>query len=66
MKDNRTIKVINDSGPVGFALFLGFVGALIYFVNMADGFWGVILAFLKAIVWPAFVVYYGMQGLGVH
>ncbi len=66
MKDNKTVKVINNSGPMGFTLFLGFIGALVYFVNIADGFWGVVLAFLKACVWPAFVVYYGLQGLGVN
>lgn len=66
MKDNKTIKVINASGPVGFTLFLGFVGALVYFVNQAHGFWPVIWAFFKACVWPAFMVYYGLQGLGVH
>jgi len=66
MKDNKSVKVINKSGPWGFTLFLGFIGALIYFVNLADGFWEVILAFLKACVWPVFVVYYSLQGLGVN
>ena len=65
MKDNKTVKVINKSGPMGFTLFLGFVGSLVYFVNQADGFWAVILAFLKACVWPAFFVYYGLDALGV-
>jgi hypothetical protein len=65
MKDNRTVKVINRSGPMGFTLFLGFVGSLVYFVNITHGFWGVVLAFLKAIVWPAFFVYYGLDALGV-
>ena len=66
MKDRKSTKVINNSGPWGFTLFLGFVGALIYFVNLADGFWEVVLAFLKACVWPVFVVYYSLQGLGVN
>jgi hypothetical protein len=50
---------------MGFTLFLGFVGSLVYFVNITHGFWGVVLAFLKAIVWPAFFVYYGLDALGV-
>ncbi len=36
--------------------FLGFLGALIYYMQQATGFWSVILGILKAIVWPVFVV----------
>ncbi len=36
---------------------LGFIGALIYFLSQATGFWVGVLAVLKAIVWPAFVIY---------
>jgi hypothetical protein len=36
---------------------LGLVGALVYYIQHADGFWPVVLAILKAVVWPAFVVY---------
>jgi hypothetical protein len=35
----------------------GLIGALIFYIQQAEGFWMVILAFLKALVWPAFVVY---------
>jgi hypothetical protein len=47
-------------GPGGggsFAYFLGFIGALVYYLQQADGFWPVVLGILKAIVWPAFLVY---------
>ncbi len=37
--------------------FLGFIGALIFYIQQADGFWRIIAAFLKAMVWPAYVVY---------
>ena len=38
--------------------FVGFVGALIYFLHVHSGtFWLVVLAVLKAIVWPAILVY---------
>ena len=40
------------------AYFLGFLGAVIYFLQQVDGFWLGVLAFLKAIVWPVFVVYH--------
>jgi hypothetical protein len=36
---------------------LGLIGALVYYIQQADGFWSVILGILKAIVWPAFVIY---------
>ncbi len=36
---------------------LGFIGAAIYFISTATGFWAGVLGFLKAIVWPAFLVY---------
>ena len=40
-----------------FVWFLGFVGAAIYYIQHASGFWMVILAILKAFVWPALLVY---------
>jgi len=36
---------------------LGLIGAAIYFIQHADTFWMGVLGFLKAIVWPAFLVY---------
>lgn len=37
--------------------FLGFVGAAIYYLQQSTTFWTGVLAILKAIVWPAFLVY---------
>lgn len=36
---------------------LGFIGAVIFFISNATSFWDGVLGFLKAIVWPAFMVY---------
>ncbi len=36
---------------------LGFIGALVYNFSVATGFWSGVLGFLKAIVWPALLVY---------
>jgi len=36
---------------------LGLIGAAIYFISTATTFWMGVLGFLKAIVWPAFLVY---------
>jgi len=37
--------------------FFGFIGSAVYYIQNAEGFWWGVVAFLKAIVWPAFVVY---------
>jgi len=42
----------------GGAYFLGFIGAVVYFLQHATGFWNGVLGFLKACVWPALVVYH--------
>jgi hypothetical protein len=36
---------------------LGFIGAAVYYISTATGFWPGVLGFLKAVVWPAFFVY---------
>lgn len=51
---------VKESG--GCLYFLGFLGAAIYYISTATGFWNGILGFLKAIVWPVFVV---MKILGI-
>lgn len=47
--------VNNASG--GAVYGLGFIGAAIYYISTATTFWIGVLGFLKAIVWPAFMVY---------
>ncbi len=36
---------------------LGLIGALVYFIGHAQSFWGGLLGFLEALVWPAILVY---------
>jgi hypothetical protein len=43
---------------------LGFLGAAVYYIRAADSFWGGVGGFLKAIVWPAFLVYEALKALG--
>jgi hypothetical protein len=45
------------AGGCGF-YFLGFLGAVIFFIENTSGFWLTIWAILKAIVWPVFVVHH--------
>ncbi len=57
-------KKTGDSGPSGAIYGLGFIGAAIYFISQATTFWAGVLGFLKAIVWPAFLVYDAFKFLG--
>jgi len=47
----------NNNNVAGGIFGLAFVGALIYFLKGATGFSAVIWGILKAIVWPAILVY---------
>jgi hypothetical protein len=42
---------------------LGFIGAAVFYISTAVGFWGVVLGILKALVWPAFLVYHLLRFL---
>jgi hypothetical protein len=53
-KDKIKVKVDN---PWGYVLFMAYVGALIFFIERNVGFWGDVLAFLQAAVWPAYVLH---------
>ncbi len=59
MSSNRNM---NQSGNAVYGL--GFIGAAIYFIAHASGFWMGLLGLLKAILWPAFLVYELFKYLG--
>lgn len=44
----------NGGGEIVYCL--GLIGAAIYFIGQATTFWVGVLGFLKALVWPAFIV----------
>ena len=46
------------SGIAGGAYFMGFVAAAVYFIQNSTSAWTGFVGFLKAIVWPGFLVYY--------
>jgi hypothetical protein len=57
---------MDDCSSCGGAFYgLGFIGAVIYYVSVATSFWMGVLGFLKAIVWPAFLVYELLKFLGM-
>jgi hypothetical protein len=43
---------------------MGFVGAVIYYISTATSFWVGVIGFLKAMVWPAFLVFEALKTLG--
>ena len=51
-------------GAPGVLYGLGLIGAAVYYIQHAVGFWPVVLALLKALVWPALLVYDALQFLG--
>jgi len=58
MKQNKGDKCCSK-GPCcgGGIYFIGFIGAAVYYIQQATGFWDGVLGVLKALVWPAFLVY---------
>jgi hypothetical protein len=50
----------------GSAIYgLGFIGALVYYLSTAGGFWLGVLGVLKAIVWPALLIFNALKFLGM-
>jgi len=56
---------IQRSAPASAIYGLGLIGAAVYFISHAAGFWMGVLGILKAIVWPAFLVYEALKYLGM-
>ena len=54
---DKSKNVNSNHGTSGALYFVGFVGALVYWMQSAIGFGEVVTGFLKAMVWPAYVVY---------
>jgi len=57
-------KETRGNAPAGAVYGLGFIGAAIYFISHAVGFWMGVLGFLKALVWPVFFVYEAFKHFG--
>lgn len=60
MKENCNDKKWNhhSGAATGGGLYcMGMIGAVIYFISQAPDFWMGVLGFLKAMIWPAILVY---------
>ena len=60
MKNN-----MNSSAPAGAVYGLGFIGAAVYYIVHATGFWMGVLGFCKALIWPAMLVYAALKHLAM-
>jgi len=58
MKDN-----IKNCGSSGAVYGMGIIGAAVYFISQATSFGMGIVGFLKALVWPAFLVFQAFEKL---
>lgn len=59
---NKRNYSINQGGS-GAVYGLGMIGAAIYFISTASGFWMGVLGILKAIVWPAILIFEAFKAL---
>ncbi|HEY8109027.1 MAG TPA: hypothetical protein VIF43_03395 [Patescibacteria group bacterium] len=57
-------EIIKSNGPGGAVFFFAWIGALVYFLQQTNTFWGDVLAVLKSLIWPAYLVYEGLKALG--
>jgi hypothetical protein len=60
----ENIMSCKDSGCGGCAYFLGFIGAAVYNISIATSFWVGVWGVIKALVWPAFLVFKLLKYLG--
>lgn len=51
-------KIKHHYHKTGDAIYgLGMIGAAVFYISQAPSFWHGVLGLLKALVWPAFMVY---------
>ena len=61
---NKKWQMNGGGAPAGAVYGLGFIGAIIYYIQHADTFLIGVVGVLKAFVWPALVVYKLFQYFG--
>lgn len=55
---------MGKSSGGGMVYCLGLIGAMVYFIKLADSFSSGVVGVLKAMVWPALLVYKAFGALG--
>ncbi|MFC1594969.1 hypothetical protein ACFL3E_00895 [Patescibacteria group bacterium] len=56
---------MKNCGCSGATYGLGFIGAAVYFIKAASTFSAGVIGFLKALVWPAFLIYEAFKFLAM-
>lgn len=59
------MKQVQNNAGSGAIYGLGLIGAAIFFISKATGFWMGVLGFFKAIIWPAIFVYKAFEHFGL-
>ena len=55
------------SSPQCSAVYaFGLIGAAVYYISVATGFWWGVVGLLKAFVWPVFLVYEALKFFGAQ
>ncbi len=62
-QDRPRGRIVGGSSASGAVYGLGFIGALVYFIQHAATFWLGVLGVLKAMVWPALLIYKALEML---
>ena len=71
MKKKRSVKQkvkackAHDCGCSGIGYCLGVIGAAVYYISTATGFWNGVWGVIKALIWPAFLVFEVLKYLGM-
>ncbi len=63
--DRKNMCHTKGCGGGSAVYFFGLIGAAVYYIQQATTFWGGVLGFLKALVWPTFLIYKLLQFLGM-
>jgi hypothetical protein len=62
---NENAKCHAQGGGASAVYGLGFIGAAVWFISQSTGLWMGVVGFLKALVWPAFLVYEAFKHLAM-
>lgn len=65
MEDNQKKSKMKNQGISGSLYGLGWIGAVVYYLSHATGFWDGVWGILKSLVWPAILVYKLLEYLGM-
>ena len=64
IKNEKMSRNYVNHAPMGWAAFVAFVGAFVYFARNANDFVAFVNAFAQALVWPGILVYNILKLLG--